>query len=248
MSVVTLDRHARTAVVTISRPEVRNAIDPSVVAALTDAFERIHEADVDAVVLAGEGAAFCSGADLNAVAAMDAEGLRRYLRSIQRLADVVRSCPLPTIAAVHGAAVGGGMELAVNCDVRLASTDAWFLCPEVDHGLLMTNGASQLLQRLVGDGWAREMLLFGTRVDASTALRVGLVSRVVSPEELLPRALSMAGRVAHAVAPAVAATKRLLNRDPEDWSATLSAELSELIDLASRLSYRDIHVPSAPTA
>lgn len=226
LSVATVERAA---VLRINRPEILNALNPPVVEALIAAVGAASaDPGIDAIVLTGNGGAFSTGADLRAAAAMTDAEFGDYVSRLQVLADVVRHCPLPTIAAVHGHAVGGGLELAVNCDARIATPQATFRCPEVSWGLAMTNGSSQLMRELIGDGWTRELLLFGAVIDADTAARIGLVTRVVAPERLEATALAMAGAVSRAVQTSVSATKRLLNRSPRAWHDLLDDELAEI--------------------
>jgi enoyl-CoA hydratase/carnithine racemase len=114
--------------------------------------------------------------------------------------------------------------------VRVAATTATFACPETKWGLTITNGASLLLRRLVGEGWARELMVLGTVVDAETALRIGLVTRLVDPEELDDRTLELATQAAALDPGAMRLTKRLLNADPMPWQAVLDAEIEAVAE------------------
>ena len=201
------------------------------VSALSDADKTLPVVDpgVRAMVLTGGPRAFCTGEDLRAAQTLDEAAFREQLTVLQRLATELREAPKPVIAAVAGPAYGGGLELAVNCDVRVAARSARFACPETRWALTVTNGASLLLRRLVGEGWAREVTLLGTVVDAETALRIGLVTRVVADEDLLPHVGRLAAEVAELDPGAVAATKRLLNADPAPWPSVLDAELEAAV-------------------
>jgi enoyl-CoA hydratase/carnithine racemase len=222
---VDVEQVGRVAVIRLRRPEVHNALDPETLAALLRAAEAAtDDPAVGAVVLTGGPRAFSTGEDLRRAAALDAAAFREQIAAFQRLATVLRHAPKPTIAAVAGYAYGGGLELAVNCDARIAAGNARFACPEVEWGLTLTNGSSLLLRRLVGDGWARELLLFGRVVDAPLALRIGLVSRVVELDDLERRAIEMAEAAAGFSAQAVRLTKALLNDEHAGWDAVLEAE------------------------
>ena len=215
----------------LDRPEVLNAFDLAAISELRAALAAaVARPEVRAIVLTGGPRAFCTGEDLRAAQTLDAAGFRTQIEELQRLAGELRDAPVPVIAAVAGPAYGGGLELAVNCDVRVAAASARFACPETQWGLTITNGASLLLRRLVGDGWAREIALLGTVVDAETALRIGLVTRVVPDAELDAHAAGLAAQVSALDPDAVAATKRLLNADPAPWPAVLDAELRTVVE------------------
>jgi enoyl-CoA hydratase len=215
------------ALVRLNRPEVLNALNPAALDELVDVIERhAQDPDVRAVVITGGPRAFCTGEDLREATSLTSGQFLHQIEQFQRLADQLRNAPKPVIAAVAGPAVGGGLEIAVNCDVRVAADNATFSCPEVHWGLTITNGASMLLRDLVGDGWARELTLCGTTLDAVAAQRIGLVTRVVPVDELEDHALTLARKAAGFDPAAVALTKALLNADPRSWQAVLAAEKS----------------------
>jgi 2-(1,2-epoxy-1,2-dihydrophenyl)acetyl-CoA isomerase len=216
--------------ITLNRPGVLNAFDRAMLAGLRDAVAAaVADPDVRAIVLTGGPRAFCTGEDLRAAQQLDAAGFRAQIDELQALATALREAPVPVLAAVAGPAFGGGLELAVNCDIRVAAASARFACPETRWALTITNGASLLLRRLVGEGWAREIALLGTEVDAETALRIGLVTRVVPDAALAVEVAALAARVAQLDREAVAATKRLLNADPAPWRAVLDAERDAVV-------------------
>lgn len=192
---VVVELRGRVAVVTVTRPEVRNALNVGVldgIEAALDACER--RADVDAVVFTGAGEkSFVAGADISQLVGYTLQdGLRARM---QRLWDRIQDLELPTIAAVNGVALGGGNELAMSCDIRIAADRARFGLPEAGLGILPGAGGTQRLSRLVGLGQAQEMILTGRIIDAEEALRIGLVTSVVPPEELLDAALGTAGTI-----------------------------------------------------
>ena len=163
-------------VVTLARPERRNALTPDGL----DALERaVTEADRPVVYLRGEGPAFCAGADLDVVAGLDRERAEAFAERGQRVADAIESSESVVVAGIDGAARGGGVELALACDLRIATPDATFAEPGVGLGLFGAWGGTVRLPRIVGEGEALDLALSGRTVDAEAALRMGLVSRVV---------------------------------------------------------------------
>jgi len=204
------------AVVTLNRPERLNAISLDLGraydACMADlAFDR----DVRAIVITGAGRAFCGGADagtLNRLATEDGFGLQSLgNESLERLTDapehlrrryfVAAAVPQPVIAAVNGLCVGAGLSLAVSCDVRLASAEAYFCAIFARRGLVAESALAWTLPRLIGRAAASDMLLSGRRIDAATALRIGLASEVLAPDALLPHALAYARDIAENVSP-----------------------------------------------
>jgi enoyl-CoA hydratase len=187
---VTYARHASAAVVTIDRPERRNAVDRDTAQALRDHF-RTFVADDAARVLIVTGASntFCAGADLKAMnnPAAAPEGPMGFTRL---------ASPKPTIAAVEGWCVAGGLEIACWCDVRIAARSAVFGCFERRWGVPLIDGGTQRLPRIVGLGRALDMILSGRPVDAAEALAIGLANRLVDDGQALVAALEFAERIA----------------------------------------------------
>ena len=152
--------------------------------------------DVGAIILTGAGdKAFVAGADIREMAPKSGVEMKSFSELGRRLGDVIARMPQPVIAAINGYALGGGCELALACDIRIASDRARIGQPEVNLGILPGFGGSQRLPRLVGSGWASEMILTGEAIDAATAERIGLVNRVVPPERLLAEAEAMARKI-----------------------------------------------------
>ncbi|HAN24147.1 MAG: enoyl-CoA hydratase/isomerase family protein [Microbacterium sp.] len=183
------------AVLTISRPEKLNAVTPEMSAELERAAHWINDSDrVRAVVLTGAGErAFCAGSDIRT---LDAYASPWAFRNRRDYCDALREVRKPVIAAVNGYAFGGGLETALTCDIRLASSSASFAAPEVKLGWIGGGGMSPLLAAAVGPGNAAMMLMTGDAIDAETALRWGLVSEVLAPDDLLPRARGLAQTIA----------------------------------------------------
>jgi enoyl-CoA hydratase len=184
----------RVASLTVDRPGVRNALDGATVEELHHALEEVRAADAGVLILTGAGdKAFVSGADIRAI-----RGRRRddALASINsRLMSAVESHPAVSIAAVNGFALGGGCELALACDLRIAAEHAVFGQPEPAIGIIPGAGGTQRLPRIVGLGRAKELILTGARWDARQALAYGLVSEVAPAAELMKAARAMAERV-----------------------------------------------------
>jgi enoyl-CoA hydratase/carnithine racemase len=231
MAAVETSTDAGVRTIRLNRPEVLNAFDPPMLRDLRAAVDEASgDRDVRAIVLTGGPRAFCTGEDLKTAQTLEADTFRTQMGELQELATALRDAPKPVIGAVAGPAYGGGMELAVNCDVRVAATSARFACPEPKWAMTITNGATVLLPRLVGDGWTREIMLLGTVVDAETALRIGLVTRVVPDDELEACAFELARQVAQFDAGAIARTKRMLNADPAPWQDTLDREADAVVE------------------
>jgi 2-(1,2-epoxy-1,2-dihydrophenyl)acetyl-CoA isomerase len=196
---------------TLNRPRSRNSLDPDLVARLGDALDRSsRDGAVRAIVLGGSGGAFCSGIDLKSAAAdiHEPERLGERLQGFHRLIQGITRAPKPVLAAIDGAAVGFGADLAFACDLRVGTTNAYFEEKFVALGLMPDGGGTFHLPRLVGLGRAMDQLMLGTRVDASAALAQGLLNRVVPPETLEAEADALAQRLAAQPPLALAAIKR----------------------------------------
>ena len=197
------------ALVTIHRPEKHNAISLATLAEMRSAVAAAADDDaVKAVVLTGAGGrAFASGSDLSEVVDRD---FRKALEPIvQGLAEQLERTPKPTIAAIDGICMGGGLEVALGCDLRIATPASRFATPEGRLGIIPGGGATARLPRIVGRGWAMEMMLMGEPIDAERALAIGLVTRLVAKDELLAEARRMAAHLA-AFAPFVPRTMKAM--------------------------------------
>ena len=188
---VLAERRDAVLLLTINRPEKKNALSLQVVRALKEAFDAAaSDGDVRCVVLRGAGDCFVAGAD---IAELRARGAEESLQGINAsLFRLIEEFPWPVIAAIRGWALGGGMELAMACDIRIASESARFGQPELNLGILPAAGGMHRLPALVGMGLAKDLVLTGRLIDAPEALRAGLVSRVVSEDALLDEALAAA--------------------------------------------------------
>jgi enoyl-CoA hydratase len=227
--VTRVERSGAHAVVTIDHPKA-NAISSAVVEQLTAAFDRL-EADpaVHAIVLTGAGPRFfAAGADIKEFPERARQG--RAGGGGMSLATRISSCSKPTIAAVNGIAYGGGCELAMACDVRIAARSATFGQPEVNLGIIPGWGGTQRLPRLIGPGRALLLLLLGNAIDADTAFNWGLVSQVVDATELPTAAGALAERLGGQPPLAVAAIKRCVREGLDHpLEAGLAVEQREFV-------------------
>ncbi len=216
---VRLEVDAGIATVTLDRPEALNAISTELARALAATFEPLAtRRDLRAVVLTGAGdKAFCAGADLRERSGLDDHGWFVQREVFRRAFGAVRRCPLPTVAAVVGFALGGGCELALACDLVAAADDAVLGLPEVRLGLVPAGGGTQLLARRVGRSVAKDLVLTGRRVDAAEARRLGLVDRVVPSASVREAAHALAAEIAANAPTAVRAAK---------WALDLGSDLA----------------------
>jgi enoyl-CoA hydratase len=207
MSAVLLEMRDRVAVVTLNDPDRRNALNSEIVREIGRIFDDLESDDgVGAVVVTGAAPAFCAGADLGNLAEATAEGLKAIYEGFLR----VGRSSLPTVAAVNGAAVGAGMNLALVCDVRVAARRAKFDTRFVDLGLHPGGGHTWMLRNAVGPHHAKAMVLFGQILDGEAAERAGLVWRCVDDDALLDSAVEVAARAASGPKELVAEVKRTI--------------------------------------
>lgn len=194
---VLVERVDRVAILTINRPDKMNALSEQVRVDLLDALTEIEaDAGVGVVVLTGAGEkAFIAGADISEFAGRSPFDQRWAMRS-PRIFDVMASFPKPVIAMVNGFCLGGGCELAMSCDLRVASEKASFGQPEINLGLIPGGGGTQRLPRLVGTGQAMRLILTGDRIPAAEAKEIGLVDLVFPHEELRAKTLELAQKMA----------------------------------------------------
>jgi E-phenylitaconyl-CoA hydratase len=201
------------AIVTLSRPEAMNAIDPEMRAELHDVWRQVSGNDaIRCVILTGAGdKAFCTGSDLKkTMPPAESYAQLSFTGNGQEQMTAGMDMDTPIICAINGDAFGAGLELALACDIRLTSRNARFGLPEVRLGTLPGGGGTQRLPRLVSQSDAMKILLTGDRFDATEALRIGLVSDVLEPADLMPAALAMAKRIAQNAPLSVRAIKRLV--------------------------------------
>jgi E-phenylitaconyl-CoA hydratase len=210
---VLFDLQDKVAVITLNRPEVRNAMNRDLSQALLEALQRVRdEADIRAAVITGAGRTFSAGADLKERAqsgrAADAS-VASVIEANRHTSFARMVMEKPLLAAIDGYCLAAGFELVLTCDIRICTPEARFGLPEIVRGFFPGGGGPQRLMRAIPQAVAMEMLLTGDAIDASTALRVGLVSRMVPEPELLPTALQIAQRIAGHAPLAIKAVKEV---------------------------------------
>lgn len=208
---IVVERHGRVGLVRINRPAALNALSTPLMVELGQALDGFSaDAGVGAAVITGSEKAFAAGADIKEMKDLDGEGGTAFGRAGHRATRSVEELPQPVIAAVNGFALGGGCELALAADIRLASENAVFAQPEVSLGIPPGWGGSQRLPRLVGAGIASELILTGRRVKAEEALRIGLVNAVYPLDQLMTEATTLAETIAANSPLAVRSAKQLM--------------------------------------
>jgi 2-(1,2-epoxy-1,2-dihydrophenyl)acetyl-CoA isomerase len=220
MSVTTTDRGAAR-VISWDRQARRNAWDLATMTSIADAIEAAGaDLAVRCIALKGAGGHFSAGDDLQAAVEADADEWAATIEGFQRLTRVVLSAPVPAIAAIDGVCVGGALEFAAGCDVRLCTNRVRLITPEVGIGLTATGAGTLLLPELVGESAARELLLGGEARDATWARAHGFATELVAPDDLDARIQQWADIFAHTSRAAVAATKSMLNERLGDLLTT----------------------------
>ena len=204
----------RVLVVKINRERALNDLNKEVVSELQQLFEsHSNNSEIGCVIITGAGEkAFVAGADINELAELDTPGGVNLAANGQHLMQTIQNFPKPVIAAVNGFALGGGTELAMACDIRLASEKAKFGQPEVSLGIFPGYGGTQRLSRLVGRGKAMQMILTGDMINAAEAYRIGLADEVYPPEELMDKAMVMAELICSKAPVAVVLAKESINK------------------------------------
>jgi enoyl-CoA hydratase len=194
---ITYEKRDGLAYITLNRPQALNAVNIKMRDELYEVLPAVRDdPEVQAAILRGAGErAFCAGADITEFGTTPSVVIARRVRWERDLWGLFLSLPKPLIVAIHGYAVGAGIEMAMCCDLRVASDDARFGLPEVGLGMVPTAGGSQTLPRTIPPGKAAELILTGDLIDAAEAFRLGLVNRVVSRADLLPTAEALARRI-----------------------------------------------------
>ena len=236
--------------ITLNDPDRRNAINLAMNAELAEVMDEIEDGDVRAIVITGAAPAFCAGADLGELASADRDGLRDIYAGFLRVAHT----PLPTIAAVNGAAVGAGFNFAIACDVILAGESAKFDARFLQIGIHPGGGHTWRLQHRVSLQSAKAMVLFGERVSGERAAEIGLAWNCLPDDELLPAAQATAARAAKVPPGLVTRTKATLDTtlaidesdaavehelDPQVWSMQQSAFTELVAQLQAEISTKD---------
>jgi enoyl-CoA hydratase len=210
---VKVEREESITVLTIDRQEKLNALDRQVVEEIGQALLELESEGPRAIVVTGAGErAFIAGADIRAMSIMDPLEAKRFSEIGHAAMSLLDRSPIPTIAAVNGYALGGGCEVAIACDIRIASENATFGFPEVGLGILPGMGGTQRLPRLIGPALAKELIFTGRRISAGEARDIGLVNRVVAEGEALNAAMELAAEISANGPLAVRHSKAAANR------------------------------------
>jgi enoyl-CoA hydratase/carnithine racemase len=212
-SVLQVENNRSVVVLRLNRPEVMNALNFSLLNALKDEIEKLQfDHKVRVVIITGKGEkAFCSGADLKERSAMDPVEVKKFIRTIRNLFTSIEQLNKPVIAAINGIGVGGGTELALACDIRIASENAFLGLPETRLGIIPGAGGTQRLPRLISVGKAKELIFTGRRISAQEALDIGLVNLVCPLETLMDQCRKMADLICETGPIAVEQAKYAIN-------------------------------------
>ena len=213
MAFVEVTKQGNVGIITMNRPEALNALSSAVFADLTKALDQVeHDDDIYVVIITGAGRAFVAGADIGEMANMNVEEGLAFSELGNGLLMRVDMFPKPTIAAVNGFALGGGCELALAADIRIASEKAKFGQPEVGLGIIPGFGGTQRMARIIGTGPAMELIFTADTIDAKQAEKIGMVNHVVPAEELMNTAIAMAEKIASKAQVAIRTSKMALRR------------------------------------
>ena len=201
------------AIVKINNPQSLNALNSTILGELDTLFTELeNDSSISVIILTGEGKAFVAGADITEMSSMDAAEGKAFGEKGAKVFRKIELLSKPVIAAVNGYALGGGCELAMCCDIRIASAKAKFGQPEVGLGITPGFSGTQRLPRLVGMGKAKELIFTAEAINADEACRIGLVNSVAEPEELMNTAVAMAEKIAGKAPVAVKYSKESINR------------------------------------
>jgi enoyl-CoA hydratase/carnithine racemase len=212
-NVLLVEEDAGIATLTLNRPEVMNSFNFSLLHALRDQIESFRfRRDLRVIIITGSGErAFCSGADLKERATLGPDQVREYIYTIRNLFTSIEELNKPVIAAVNGIALGGGTELALASDIRIASSNASMGLTETRLAIIPGAGGTQRLPRLVGKGKAKELIFTGQRIDAQEALKIGLVNQICEPGDLLAECQKMAAMICETGPVAIEQAKYAIN-------------------------------------
>jgi enoyl-CoA hydratase len=212
-----LEKDAAVATITFNNPKALNALTEETFTGMESLLDELeNDAEIRVIILTGAGdKAFIAGGDISHLASLDAEGARQFALLAQRVIDRIETFPKPVIAAVNGYCLGGGNELAMGCDLRIAADSAKFGQPEVKLGIIPGFAGTQRLSRLVGKGRAKEMIYTGEMIDAAEACRIGLVNRVVAKDRLIKEAKALAMKMCDKSASAIRLCKEAIDNGLE---------------------------------
>lgn len=220
--ILLLEEKNQAVIMTINRPEVMNCINFDLLYAIRDQIESLYyRTDIRTLIITGSGEkSFCAGADLKERAKLSQDEVKKFILTIRNLFTVIQNIPIPIIAAVNGVALGGGTEIALASDIRIASENASMGLTEARLAIIPGGGGTQRLPRIIGVAKAKELIFTGRRVDAKEALEIGLVNKVTSQQNLLDECLKMADMISETGPIAVEMAKYAIDRGIETDLAT----------------------------
>lgn len=216
MNTVTLHiHHSYVALIELNRPDAKNAISLQLLAELQEKIQEVKRNKARVLVITGVGDSFCSGADLKERKSMSDLQVKQFLKNINLCFSDLANLSIPTIAAINGFAFGGGLELALSCDIRYASEAAQMGLTETKLGIIPGAGGTQRLSRIVGESTALEWIFSGKKLSGKEAMVRGLVSQVFSPDSLKESSLALAREISESAPIAVSAAKKAVRRGLE---------------------------------
>lgn len=211
-SMIEVKKEDGIAILTINNPPM-NVLNTNLLLQMGKIFDELKKEEVDVIIITGAGKAFVAGADIKEMRAKNPGQASEFSKLGQSILNRIENFPKPVIGAVNGFALGGGTELAMCCDIIVASENAKFGQPEVSLGIIPGFGGTQRLPRLVGKNKAKELIFTGSIIDANEALRIGLVNIVVKHEDMMGAAKKLAEKIKSNAPIAVKLSKELINRD-----------------------------------
>ncbi|MGC9196588.1 MAG: enoyl-CoA hydratase-related protein [Syntrophobacteraceae bacterium] len=211
------ERSGQTSILKLNRPEVMNCLNFAMLRALSEKIQALQwDKEVRVIIVSGAGQkAFCAGADLKERATLAEEEVRKFIFTLRELFTSIEYMNKPVIGAVNGIALGGGTELALTCDIRIASENATMGLTETRLAIIPGGGGTQRLPRIVGRAKAKELIFTGRRIDAQEALSIGLVNKVVPGDQLMEQCLEMAAMICEAGPIAITQAKYAINHGVE---------------------------------
>lgn len=228
MNYIKLEERENAVIITVSREKAMNALNLNVLKEIDTAFDRIDTEKTRAVIITGSGnKSFVAGADIRLMKSYTKEQAKDFTLFGSGIFRKIETFPVPVIAAVNGYALGGGLELALACDFRIASQNAIFAFPETGLGIIPGFGGTQRLIRLIPVGKAKEMIYTGARIDAIQALQTGLINSIIPIEKLMEHALILAARIAKNASDAVKLAKQVMIKGADERMETALAIESE---------------------
>jgi enoyl-CoA hydratase/carnithine racemase len=221
-SLLLVEEKNQAVILTMNRPKVMNCLNFDLLYAIRDKIDELqYRNDIRCVIITGAGEkAFCAGADLKERAGLTQDEVKKFIMTIRNLLTSIQNLPIPVISAVNGIALGGGTEVALASDIRIASENASMGLTEARLAIIPGGGGTQRLPRIVGVAKAKELIFTGRRVDAKEALDIGLVNKVAVSENLLEECMKMAGMIAETGPIAVEMAKYAINKGIETDLAT----------------------------